>query len=172
MIVFVGGCGSSISTNYDYDVNAKFEDFRTYDWVAAPETTPGNANQAIQQNDLLDKRIRGAVDAQLAEKGLTRDTNSPDLLVVYHVGLQDKVQVTDWGYRYSDYYWGYGGREIDVYNYTEGTLIIDLVDASTQQLVWRGAGQKAVDANRNPDKATQEINNVVGKIMSKYPPSR
>jgi hypothetical protein len=170
--ILVGGCGSSISTSYDYDVNARFEDYRTYDWAPVPETAPKNAKQAMQRNDLLDKRIRNAVDARLAEKGLTRDTKSPDLLVVYHLGIEDKVQVTDWGYRYSDYYWGYGGRDIDVYNYKEGTLMIDLVDANTHQLVWRGAAQKPLDEKSSPEKAEQTINNVVGKILSQYPPNR
>jgi len=172
-IATLWGCGTSISTNYDYDVNANFETYRTYDWIPLPETPPGSARTAVQRNDLLDKRIRNAVDNSLKEKGLSLDKTAPDFLVVYHVGVQDKVQVTDWGYRYSDYYWGYGGREIDVYNYQEGTLILDFVDAQTKQLIWRGAGSTAVDdSGRSPEKSDQIINKVVGKIMSQYPPKR
>lgn len=172
-IATLWGCGTSISTNYDYDVNANFETYRTYDWIPLAEATPGNAKTAVERNDLLDKRIRNAVNNSLKEKGLSLDTTGPDFLVVYHVGIQDKVQVTDWGYRYSDYYWGYGGREIDVYNYQEGTLILDFVDAQTKQLIWRGAGSTAVDdSGRSPEKSDQIINKVVGKIMSQYPPKR
>jgi hypothetical protein len=169
----ISGCGSSISVNHDWDVNAPFEDFKTYDWIPLPETPPGNAGQAVQRNDLLDKRIRAAVDDALAGKGLVPSKNTPDLLVVYHVGVQDKVQVTDWGYRYSDYYWGWGGREIDVYNYKEGTLIIDLIDAKTKNMVWRGAGTKPLDdGNPTPEKQEKNIRNAVGAIMEKYPPKR
>jgi len=171
-LLAVAGCGTSIQTNYDYDVNAQFETFRTYNWVPRPQSEPGSASRAVQQNDLLDKRIKNQVDAQLKEKGLTLDTNTPDLLIVYHTGIQDKVQVNDYGYGYSDYYWGWGGRDIDVYNYEEGTLILDFVDAATQQLVWRGAGSVALDGNTNPDKSDELIRKVVGKIMSRYPPSR
>jgi hypothetical protein len=104
---------------------------------------------------------------------LSIDKNAPDMLIVYHVGVQDKVQVTDWGYRYSDYYWGHGGRDIDVYNYQEGTLIVDLVDAQTKQLIWRGAGSTAIDnSGGSPEKTDKKVNNVVGKIFSKYPPKR
>lgn len=172
LLMVVAGCGTSIQTNYDYDVNASFVDYHTYNWIQPQSGEAGGAQQARQSNDLLDKRIKNHVNAQLQEKGMTLDTNTPDMLIIYHTGVQDKVQVTDWGYRYSDYYWGWGGREIDVYNYEEGTLILDFIDASTQNLVWRGAGKVALDRNTNPDKADELVRKVVGKIMSKYPPNR
>jgi len=166
------GCGTSIQTNYDYDVNADFKSYGTYNWISQPKAETGSAQQAKQSNDLLDKRIKNNVDAKLKEMGMALDTNTPDMLVIYHVGIQDKVQVTDWGYRYSDYYWGWGGREIDVYNYEQGTLVLDFIDASTQNLVWRGAGMVALDSNTNPQKQDELVRKVVGKIMSKYPPKR
>jgi hypothetical protein len=172
LLTVAAGCGTSIQTNYDYDVNANFESYRTYDWMPVPVGDSGGAREARERNDLLDERIRTNVDAQLQEKGLALDKNTPDLLVVYHVGLKDKVQVTDWGYRYSDYYWGWGGRDIDVYNYQEGTLMLDFIDASTKKLVWRGAGSVAVDSETTPEKSNELVRKVVGKILSKYPPKR
>jgi hypothetical protein len=172
LVLAAAGCGTSIQTSYDYDVNADFETYRSYNWIPVPELEPGSSRQAVQRNDLLDKRIKNHVNAQLQERGLTLDTNTPDLLIVYHTGVQDKVQVTDWGYRYSDHYWGWGGREVDVYNYEEGTLILDLIDAATQNLVWRGAGSVALDSESSPEKSDELIRKVVGKIMSKYPPNR
>jgi hypothetical protein len=172
LLIVVVGCGTSIQTNYDYDVNTSFDNYRTYDWIPQPDIPAGSAQEAKQRNDLLDKRIKTHVNAQLQEMGMTLDTNTPDMRVVYHVGVQDKVQVTDWGYRYSDHYWGWGGREIDVYNYEQGTLILDFIDASTQNLVWRGAGSVALDGSTSPDKQNELVRKVVGKIMSKYPPKR
>jgi hypothetical protein len=172
LLVVAFGCGTSIQTNYDYDVNANFEQYGTYNWIPRQKAPAGNASRAIESNDLLDKRIKTNVDAVLQEKGMALDTNNPDMLVNYYVGVQDKVQVADYGYRYSDYYWGWGGREIDVYNYEEGTLMLDFIDAATQKLVWRGAGAVAVDPNMNPQKQDELVRKVVGKILSKYPPKR
>ena len=107
----------------------------------------------------------------MAARGLAPSNAQPDLEVVYHVGAQDKIQVTDWGYRYSDYYWGYGGRQIDVYQYTEGTLVIDLVDAATDNLVWRGSGSGVVDqTQRTPEEMQARMNDIVAKIMKSFPP--
>jgi hypothetical protein len=107
----------------------------------------------------------------MEERGIAKSDN-PDLLVVYHIGTQEKIQVTDWGYRYSDYYWGYGGRQIDVHQFTEGTLVIDLIDAESKNLVWRGTGTGAVEkSQRSPEEIQAKIDEVVHKIMKSFPPN-
>jgi hypothetical protein len=169
-------CGSSISINHDYDQSSDFAAYRTFQWMAAPLPEAGNARVAQQRNDLLEGRIRNATVNELTGKGLSSVTSNPDLYVTYHVGAQDKVDIQSWGYgygygRYGGAYGGAGGG-IDTYNYTEGTLIIDLIDSSTKQLVWRGTAQGVIDDNPSPEKLTENINNVVARILTNYPPSR
>jgi hypothetical protein len=62
------------------------------------------------------------------------------------------------------------GNDIDVYNYTEGTLIIDLVNATSNQLAWRGSATGVVDPGRSPEQVQERINDVVGQIFANYPP--
>ena len=165
------GC-SSISVNHDYDTQADFTAFQTFSWMERGDMEPANAQQAQQSSDLLDRRIRSAIDGELAHRGMAQVTGADaDVLMVYHLGTEEKVQVTDWGYNYSSYYWGYGGRQIDVYQYTQGTLIIDMVDARTHNLVWRGSGTKTVDrSQKSPEQLQAAIDEAVGKIMMSYPP--
>jgi hypothetical protein len=164
---------SSYEIGHDYDVEADFDQYRTYRWMPlAPDSTAQGAAAARTQNTLLDKRIRGAVDESLAAKGFTPDEDDPDVLVVYHTGLKDRVDVTDWGYTYSGSYWGWAGRDVDVYNYTEGTLIVDLVDAGSKQLVWRGSATGVVRADRSPEERDRVMKDVVAKMFAKYPPRR
>ena len=172
VVVLTMGC-SSMSFNHDWDRDADFPNYRTYAWLdqqADPAT--GNAQTARAQNSLLAKRIRNAVDSELQRKGLAVNTGSPDLLRLYHTGLQDKVNVTDWGYRYSYDYWGWGGRDIDVYQYTEGTLIIDMIDFNTKDLVWRGSATATVDGGTSPEKAEEKIGKAVTGILENYPPKQ
>jgi len=168
-ILLALGC-SSMSVNHDWDRDADFGKYKTYAWAAQPETKPRNAQEAQQRNDLLDKRIRNAVDDELKAKGFTENQASADVLVVYHLGTQDKINVTDWGYRYSYDYWGWGGRDIDVYQYTQGTLVVDLIDASTKELVWRGSATKTIESNPSPDKVEKNVRNAVSAIFAQYPP--
>lgn len=170
VLAALAGC-SSISVNYDYDSEVDFTRYRTFGWMSRADQQPGNAAEARTSGDLLDRRIRSAVESVLAARGLAPSNAQPDLEIVYHVGAQDKIQVTDWGYRYSDYYWGYGGRQIDVYQYTEGTLVIDLVEAATDNLVWRGSGSGVVDqTQRTPEEMQARMNDIVAKIMKSFPP--
>ncbi len=169
LLASIAGC-SSLSVNYDYDQNVEWGKFKTYGWMSAPQR-PSDPNSPLQNTPLLEQRVHNSVDHEMQQRGITM-ADDPDILVVYHIGTQDKIQVTDWGYRYSDYYWGYGGRQIDVYQFTEGSLVIDLVDAETQNLVWRGTGTGVVDqSQKSPEEMQDRANNVIQKIMESFPPN-
>jgi hypothetical protein len=172
-IALLAGC-SSYDIKYDYDMDSNFNSFKTYKWIPKMVSdTSGNATTAIQSNTLLDKRIHSAVDAQMAAKGFTPTEDNPDVFVVYHTGLKDKVDVTDWGYTYAGSYWGGGlGRNVDVYQYTEGTLIVDIVNASNKQLVWRGSATGVVEPGRTPEQMEARVNDVVSRIFDNYPPKK
>ena len=171
MIALIAGC-SSISVNNDFDPTIDFSVYSTYAWIRQATNISGNAQQAVAQNSLTGKRIMNAVDQQMAGKGFSM-TDDPELLVVYHTGVQDKVQVTDWGYGYGRYGGWYGGGGVDVYNYQQGTLIVDLVDAKSKDLVWRATAQGVLsESNPSPEQMQEKINNVVGKMFQKYPPKK
>lgn len=169
------GC-STIQVNYDYDQEADFSAITTYSWRMA-----NVQNDALEANPLLKKRVVSAVDAYLAGRGYTQAVNAiPDMYVVAHAGTQEKMRVTNWGgpggYYGSPWYdpwWGvgpaYGGR-IDVNYYTEGTLIIDIVDAKNKELIWRGAGTGIVKKYKDQEKMQQAINSYVDEILTHFPP--
>ena len=168
LLVAVSGC-SSLSVNYDYDQDAHWSKYRTYGWMETPERD-SNPTAPLADSGLLGQRIRNSINLVMADRRIST-SNDPDLLVIYHLGSQEKIQVTDWGYRYSDYYWGYGGRQIDVYQFTEGSLVIDLVDAETQNLVWRGTGTKVIDqSQKSPEEMQDRANKIIRKIMESFPP--
>jgi hypothetical protein len=175
LCAFLAGCGSSISINYDFDQSASFADYKTFQWMAAPLPQGGtSANVAQQRNSLLEGRIKNAVVDQLTAKGMNAASSDPDVYVTYHVGAQDKVDIQSYGYGYGHGRYGgvYGGGGIDTYNYTEGTLIIDIVDGVSKELAWRGTAQGVIDDNPSPEKLTENINNVVARILTNYPPSK
>ena len=166
------GC-SSISVHHDYDAAANWASYKTFDWIEQPmDPAGGNAQDARAQNSLLAKRIMNAVNAQLAQRGMYRDIQNPTLLLAYHTGVQSKVDVTNYGYSYGYGYYGWQGSNVDVYQYNEGTLIIDLIDASTKELVWRGVAQKTLADNPRPEQIDKTINDAVAKIFQKYPPKK
>ena len=155
MLLAAAGC-SSISTSYDYDPGTDFSKFRTYQWIKQPD-------QKSTTSPFVLERIKNAVNRNLGQKGF-RPAVDPDILLAAHTGHESRVRVTDWGYGY----WGRGGS--DVYQYEEGTLILDIVHRTSKKLIWRGTAKGVVDPNPTPEKTTKTINNAVTKILSKFPP--
>jgi hypothetical protein len=116
---------------------------------------------------LFDKRVKQAVTEALTPKGMIRQNIDPDILVVYHVDVQNKREIHAYGYRY-----GWGPAQIDTYDYREGTLIIDFVDRQTKQLVWRSVGSGVIDREMSPQEMQAKINKAVAKMLAKFPPQR
>jgi hypothetical protein len=158
--------------SYDYEKTADFTTFKTY---AHKEGTKVG-------QPLIDDRIVAAIDAQLAEKGLTKAESNPDVFVVYHMAFDKEKDISTYssgyGGGYGPYGWGWGGgwaggtTTTQVRDILVGTLVIDLADAKKGQLVWRGIGVKEVNTQANPEKRDKSINNAIKKIFKNYPPKR
>jgi hypothetical protein len=157
------GC-STISVNHDYDPDFNFSSLRTYDLLPVPAKAA--------RNELVVKRVVSAVKQNLDAKGIIRDSRKPDFLIAIHGGRQTKVDVVDWGYSYGRYGMYRGPRRVDVYEYQEGTLIIDFVDARTRELFWRGTATGVIDPYRSPEERGRIINEAVAKVLDKFPPAK
>ena len=161
---------------YNFDRNADFSQFKTYKWVALKNAT--------QLDDLLDKQIKAAVDAELAKKGLSKvDDDSANLFIGYQAAVNQEKEFTsyssDWGYGGGWYRGGwYGptggmstttGQTSTIY---KGQLALDMYDSSHHDLVWRGLASKTLDPKAKPDKQQKNLQKTVAKLLKNYPPSR
>lgn len=166
------GCSQQTAVNADYDTSADFTVYRTYAWideVLPPDKIPEDLGTA---NDITDRRIRNSLNEEMAAKGFTATPSDPDLVIFYQVGLEDKVDVTDWGYSYASTgrYGGWDSRNVDTYNYQEGSLIVNFVDAESKVLVWRGTAQRVLE-DTTAEEADQTIKDIVKEVMALYPPT-
>jgi hypothetical protein len=71
------------------------------------------------------------------------------------------------GYRWGS---GWGTTDVRVNEILVGTLVIDIADATKNEMVWRGMGVKEVDAQAKADRRDKNINNAVKKILKDFPP--
>ena len=166
LLLVATGC-ASVEIDHDFDVNADFTAYKTFYWVPSTVATTTTTTTS-RPSGLLDARIRKAVDSQMEAKGFTKNDTGPDVYVNYYAGAKDVVQVTDMGYGYG--YRGWGGGAVDVSTYTEGTLVVDIFDSKTKQLVWRAVATGAVDPGASPEKQEANVNNVVAQMFLAYPP--
>lgn len=160
---------SSVRIDTDYDPNADFSALRSYAWLA--ETQPPTGDPRID-SALVDARIRGAVDAQLAERGLVEvDASRADFLVAYHVAVERRLDVQTIYRSYGRAGWGGAGySDTVVRDYEEGTLLIDFLRPRTGDLLWRGSAQARLREQRTPEARDAYAQMIVGKILAAYPP--
>jgi hypothetical protein len=147
--------GQTVSVNFNK--SQSFTAYHTYAWGS------NNANQV--KNLILAQAAMQDVDVALQGKGLTRvaENQTPDLLVTASGGLQQQTSYTAMGMR------GFGGGmgTITPEQNVIGTLIVDLFDAKTQSLVWRGVGQNTLSTNGG--KNQQIVQKAVTKMFKQWP---
>ena len=161
------GC-STIQIAYDFDKQADFTKYKTYSF--------SESINDMGVSDLNRDRIVEAIKTQMEANGFTMEEN-PDVVIDIHIKAQQKVSATattsGMGYGYPWRY-GYGGgfttTQVNYDEYIEGTLFINMVDMSTESIVWQGIGTKTINENARPQKREQNINDAVQQIFTRYPP--
>lgn len=163
------GC-STFRVDHDYDPSADFSRLHSYAWL------PHSVEQSDPSidTDLLRVRVQRAVDTELEKKGFTPAPagTTPDFLADYHVYTKEKVDLvtfpSTWGYG-PGWYWGMG-TEVQSREYTQGTLVIDFVDGTKKQLLWRGAASAEITPRRTPEERAARVDQAVQEILAPFPP--
>jgi hypothetical protein len=159
---------ASTQVNYDHDPSYDFGSLRSWDWMAEPGQVQGAAGV---RSPLVEQRIREAIGRNLDAKGYPRvEGGDSDFRVAFHGGADQKLDVRTtydtYGYR-----WRVSVERTEVRQYTEGTLIIDIVDGDQNELVWRGIGVVEVHAG-SPEEITEQVNQVVTDVLKVFPPGQ
>lgn len=174
-LLFVGA-GTTVAQDvrYDFDKDKDFSKYKTYKWVPI--------KGAELPDDLTQKAVTGAIDAQLATKGLTKtDAEQADLYIGYQTAINQEKEFssynTGWGYGpgWGGGWYGGGGMSTSTtYGSTStvyvGTLDLSMYDSASKQLVWRGSASKTLDPKAKPEKKEKNIGKAVTKLLKNYPP--
>jgi hypothetical protein len=164
------GCATMMTAGSHVERGLDFAQYRTYDWGEADALPTGDPR--LDQDPFFQDHMLGAVERQLAAKGLARVASgaTPDLRVHYHASITRRLDV-----RAADS--GYGSCTGDdclgeVTEFEAGTLVLDLVDVRTNRVIWRGWAQDSVEGVLdNPDRMEAQINQAVARIMEQLPRS-
>ena len=166
-------CAYSQDIHYNYDRSAKFDRYKTYQWVDL--AGPGGK----EPDPLIDQDIKRTVDEQLSQKSLTRVESGGDLQVGYHAILRKEKGINLNGFGYGGGPWGlgggWGGFNSDTVTgqtstITSGTLLVDMYDPARKQVIWRGDATKTIDISKNPDKNYKNLHKAMAKLFKNYPP--
>jgi len=160
----IAGCsGPSIRTESKPGVNVAA--YKTFDWAPQKQLEQPMEFSA-RRDDILDHQIKAQVDDFLMHKGLVQDNANPDLKVAYSVRTRKQVQISPGFYPEPFYnYWDTQPSQRVVQN-QQGSVTIDLIDAKTGKLVWRGIAVRDVG---DTGVTHQDVHDSVAQILQKLP---
>ena len=162
LVLLAAGTLSAQDVKYNFMPGTDFSKYHTYKWVSIAGTS--------HPNQIMDAEIKQAVDTQLASKGLTKtDSEKADLYVGYQIAVDQERQWNAWGTGR-----GFGGGMGSATSSTIriGTLVLDMYDPGTKQLVWTGNATKTINPSSNQEKNMKSLNKAMEKLLKNYPPKQ
>lgn len=161
----LAGCASmNVSSHIERGVN--FSQYVTYDW-GPPDNLPVG-DPRLDNNPFFNDYLQGAIEKKMAAKGFERAAGKEtDLLIHYHASVNQRLDV----YRADQQYgYCYGDCEPQVVDFEQGTLVIDIVDAKTKKVVWRGWAQDTMTGViDNQERLQKQVDEGVTKMMLLLP---
>ena len=175
-MVGLAACGSGIQIQSDYNPQQDFSGYHTYRWA---ERTPTGDDDPRVYNDIIKSRVEYATDSVMKTKGFERvASGNADFLMSWHGAIDGKVSYntvnTHYGYGWGGYYgggWGMGSSRTYVNEWDEGTLIMHVIDAATNELVWMGSGQGKLNEPRSGQEARERDIDLLQRILATFPPN-
>lgn len=160
------GCASTMTASSHVRPGLDLTRYRTFDWVPADELPHGDP--VIEQHPVFIDQVRGTIERELALRSLVPSSTAPDLLLHVHARVDRRIDIarTERDYEHCL------ANDCDdwVNQYQAGTLILDVVDARTSELVWRGWAQDKVDGVlEHPDRLGAKLHEKVRLIMARFP---
>jgi len=147
------GSAAAQSVQSDFDRTFQFSNLKTFSFAVQRR----GATDPLSTDSLNDGRIKTGLESQLIANGYHMETDKADFVIAYYVKTKNKLSVQDYGYGPPRWF---GGRDIRVNQDTEGTLMVDFIDARTNQVVWRGRAVGTLDmkgVDKKISKSTEKL---------------
>jgi len=171
---------STVKVSTDYDQNTDFTMLKGFSWL--PEAEKIEQDSTYLNNRIMDIRITKAVNQQLINQGFSFSTTA-DFYVNYNITSEKKTDIRNYA-NYSGYgpSWGWGvgyghrGMSLSAHSetrideYQQGSLIVDVIDPKSLELIWRGIGSKRLPESTDAAEMDKLVAEVVKNILIKFPP--
>jgi hypothetical protein len=141
--------------------------YHTFGWGTADALPIGDPR--LEKNPFFKDYLEGAVEKQLAVRGLQHTATNPDLLIHYHASIERRLDID---HTVNTGYCGTGNcNGPAVTGFEAGTLILDFIDTATDRLIWRGWAQHALDDElENRDHMARKIDQAVIRMLARFRP--
>jgi hypothetical protein len=165
--VLLIACAARMTVSSHVEHGLDFSRYRSFAWGPADALPTGDPR--LDQDPFFKDHVQGAIEKGLARRGLAATAGDADLLIHYHANISQRIDPNQ-----ADRVYGYcepGDCAAGDIAYEAGTLVLDIVDARSNRLIWRGWAQRTVgDVLHNPERMAQTIDQAVTRMLLRLPP--
>jgi hypothetical protein len=166
----LSGCTTvRVSSHSERDL--AWSQYHTFEW-GQPDSLPPS-DPRLQKDPYFRDRFEGAVEKQMAAKGfhLSEESAVPDLWIHYHAAINERLNVNE--IQSGNGYCTGADCGPRITHYENGTLVVDIIDARTNRLIWRGWAQESVEGMLgNRARVRHIVEEGVSRMFSTMPQSR
>jgi Domain of unknown function (DUF4136) len=174
-LVIPAACAPGVQVRTAAAPDAHLTNLRTFIVMATPSrrARAGASDEVdpMLENSITYHALHADLISNFQEHGYVIDSAKPDFAVAAYASARQKLDVTqyDYGYPYWRYRWWGPLDYPEITQYTEGTVVIDVIDPKTKDLLWRGQGVASV--SDDPQVYAKELAKTVAKIVDRFPPA-
>jgi hypothetical protein len=165
--ILLAGCAATLKVSSHLDRAADFSISRTYQWGPADAFPAGDPR--LDRNALFLDVFQGAVEKQMRARGIQMvEREDADLLIHFHAVVQDRMDINTVD-RAHGYFAIEDWRPL-TRTYEAGTIVLDVIDARHNRLIWRGWVQTSLDdVLGERTRMSQVIEQGVTRMFRRYP---
>jgi uncharacterized protein DUF4136 len=173
LALFTVSCRSQIEVRTMAAPDAGLSTLHTFRMLAGPARRDGlpttGADDPMISNSIANRALRARIQKAFEDGGYTIDERNPDFGVAFYATTREKLDVAVWDYGYPFYPgWPHYQRPLQtVTQYTEGSMIIDVVKPGTRELLWRGEGK--AELTNDPNENVNQLGKAAEAIVAKFP---
>jgi hypothetical protein len=173
-------CGRSIEVRTMAAPDAGLTALHTFRMLPGPARRDGRAvtgaDDPMINNSIANRAIRAQIIKAFQDRGYAIDERNPDFGVAFYASAREKLDVTVWDYGYpvGPRWYRYPRPTQTVTPYTEGSVIVDVINPSTRELLWRGEGKARLsdDLSENVKRLAEAAKAIVARFPHATPPDR
>ena len=174
LVLLAAACGGGIAVNTDYDPLAgpRMEAWKAWTWMNPVDPASRQSDSAVAVV------VTGEIERELENLGYRKEDRVPEFRVGWHALLNGEVDVTTvndrYGYAYGRWFPDGGVAYSRGFQtaYGLGTLIVDVADVRSNELVWRGIARDVFNGKRGQAEQSVALYQAVTRLLSQFPPTR
>jgi hypothetical protein len=167
-LIFLMALASCDPIKTEYDPKADFTQYKTFCWLQGCEFT--FTGPAYLDDSLVQETVKEAIIAEMKFKGLDYNNNTPDLLIDFHITIENEKVIYYHGIEDEPTYYHTPFLQPESITLTKGSLLIHMVDRQRSEVVWQSQAEGYMESP--PDLSPKNIRRGIGKVLRDYPPQK